>query len=228
MRSFRFRANSRAFLFVSAGPSVERKPASHDSPPSIQPVGLCEVHVTNKRVQTNTCSAFSADPADSNAQALRSNTSAVAEAARLWPKASNGRPHRQLRTERRRGKRCLRRTSTRKGAELILERRLDGKETNGLPKDRTVTSFFQMCPWRAIETSPVQELSALRDCPNRPYIKTFLQRTDDEFSNWGGGGGGWRSFTIFMASAQLAQCVAGCVRLALRSPRPPSHNGRVA
>ena len=96
-------------------------PATIHRPPSIR-FGLCEVHVTNKRVQTNTCSAFSADPADSNAQALRSNTPAVAEAARLWPKASNGRPHRQLRTERRRGKRSLRRMSTRKGAELILER----------------------------------------------------------------------------------------------------------
>ena len=61
--------------------------------------------------------------ADSNGQPLRPGTPAVAQAARWWPRASNGRPHRQLRS--------LRRSSTQKGAESILDNGLVGKETNG-------------------------------------------------------------------------------------------------
>ena len=40
---------------------------------------------------------------------------------------------------------------------------------------------------------------------------------------------GWRAFTIFVASAQLARCAAGCVRfLRATRPRPPSHSGNLA
>ena len=70
--------------------------------------------------------------ADSNAQPLRPNTPAVAQAARWWPRASSGRPHRQLRTVRRRGKRSLRRRSTRKGAESNLALRSKGKLVNAM------------------------------------------------------------------------------------------------
>ena len=45
------------------GPSMQWKPVSNDfQPPPVQPVGLSEVHVANKHVQTNTCSAFPANP----------------------------------------------------------------------------------------------------------------------------------------------------------------------
>ena len=88
--------------------------------------------------RTNTFKRTRAPPSlqtlatDSNAQPLRPSTPAVAQAARWWPRASNGRPYRQLRTERGRGNRSLRRSNTRKGAESILDNRLVGKETNAL------------------------------------------------------------------------------------------------
>ena len=39
------------------------------------------------------------------------------------------------------------------------------------------------CPRRAIETCPLQDLSALRNDLDRPHLKTSLQCTDDDFSN---------------------------------------------
>ena len=45
------------------GTSMQWKRVSNDfQPPPVQPVGLCKVHVANKHVQTNTCSAFPANP----------------------------------------------------------------------------------------------------------------------------------------------------------------------
>ena len=58
---------------------------------------------------------------DSNAHPRRPNTPAVAHAARWWPWASRGRPHRQLRTLRGRGKRRRRERRMRKGCESNLE-----------------------------------------------------------------------------------------------------------
>ena len=86
--------------------------------------------------------------ADSNAQPLRPNTPAVAQAARWWPRASNGRPHRQLRTIRGRGKRSLRRRS-KKGAESNLALQSEGKLVNAVlcwPTDRQELHNKPPCP----------------------------------------------------------------------------------
>ena len=66
--------------------------------------------------------------ADSSAQPLRPNIPAVAHAARWWSRASSGRPHRQLRTDRERGKRSLRRRSARKGTGSNLGRKTDERK----------------------------------------------------------------------------------------------------
>ena len=69
---------------------------------------------------------------DSNDQLLRPNTPAVAQAARWWPMASSGRQHRQLRTDRGRGRRSLRSKSARKGLGSNLDVRSTGKLTKGV------------------------------------------------------------------------------------------------
>ena len=65
----------------------------------------CEVHVAIKHLQTNTCSACAANPCCRRLQRATSSPEhpAVAHTARWWPRASNGRSHRQLRTEKGKG-----------------------------------------------------------------------------------------------------------------------------
>ena len=89
--------------------------------------------------------------ADSNAQPLRPSTPAVAEAARWWPRASNGRPHRQLRTEKGKGqsKSSKEQHTERRGVNPQQPTRRKGDETRCLPTDHTVTSSW---PSRGLAT----------------------------------------------------------------------------
>ena len=70
---------------------------------------------------------------------------ACAQAARWWPLASSGRPHRQKREEGGRGRQGRRRSSTRKRQESILERWEVGKHMKGTPANGPPCDLNKAC-----------------------------------------------------------------------------------
>ena len=91
---------------------MEWQPVSHDlQSPTIQCIGNSHVEVTDEDVRCHP-SARSVRLHISSANPRLPKIPALEQAARWWPRASSGRPHRQLRREKGKGRRRRRRRRT--------------------------------------------------------------------------------------------------------------------
>ena len=89
------------------GSPKERQPVSNDLQPArVRSVGLCEVKVANHDIGRHSATCFAPDAGSHRLQSVppSSQDPARAHAARWWPLASSGRPHRQKRTVKGRGR----------------------------------------------------------------------------------------------------------------------------
>ena len=147
------------------GATVERETVRHNpKTPAIQPVVLCQIHVAHEQIRPNSGSSFSADPCRNGLQrpAPAPQHARCCASCTVVAKGVEWTATPAVATDRGRGRRSLRRRSTRKGAGSNLdvlstgktEKRGSGK-WNSLRPHHGPVRFHQLRPHRDVVKIPL-------------------------------------------------------------------------
>ena len=197
-----------------------------------------DIQITHMHVGRNASASLTANSCANalNCKPRLPRTPALLHAARWWPNESSGRPHRQVRETKGKGKWRRRSKSTRNKWGSILVASCDGVPINATPAngplwDRNVACSFSLNRLRRnsrCRRSTVEDASCCHPRFAQPGSYSSMSRRSGHKSTIILATMGCRARIMANESAQLAQKAKALVRAALRRPNPPMHNGKDA